>query len=226
MTVRDASSRGASRRSHRSAVANEVELARAGAKLIGTCRQPVLDELARGQRTAQGCEAERARAGRAAVRLGTTFGFVASRDVDLRGVRLVVGRAELCRRWPLRAPDSSVLRPGDIEEARCKQRRTRQPVRVAVIAHAGKRLESVHELRPDADGRIVFDYAELDLRLRALGLGTLDDYATVELGEEAWAGQVDLQRLREFRAAWHLRWVRSGRGSPGLFAVRYGSDGI
>lgn len=223
---RDGGARRVGHHALRNAVANEAELARAGAKLIGDCRQPLLDELARGQRSAAGCELERAQAGRAAVRLGTSFGFVASREVDLRGVRLVVGRAELCRRWPLRAADASVLRPSDIEDARCKQRRTREPLRVTVIARAGKRIADVHALLPDADGRVTFDYAELDLRLRALGLGNLDDYATVELGEDAWAGTVDLQRLREFRAAWHLRWVREGRGSAGLFAVRYGSDGI
>ncbi|MBL4684217.1 MAG: hypothetical protein JKY37_06490 [Nannocystaceae bacterium] len=74
---------------------------------------------------------------------------------------------------------------------------------------------------PDADGRISLSYSTLDLELRAAGLGTLDDFDRAEIGEGAWAGTVDLARLREFRASWHLQWIRAGRGAAGLFVARH-----
>lgn len=205
----------------RSALADPEAKDRAGRVLTGACRSTVLDELEAGQRSDHGCEAERRRGGRAATRLGDVFGYVASRDVDLRGVRLVVGRAVLCRRWPLRKPDNSVLRLPDIEAARCRPWRMRAPIEISVVGRDGTRVDAVMLLTPDEDGRVELSYGALDLRLRAQALGTLHDYAQVEIGRTAWAGTVDLERLRQFRASWHLRWIREGRGAPGLFAVRH-----
>lgn len=134
---------------------------------------------------------------------------------------MVVGKAVLCRRWPLRRETNSVLRPADVREAGCRLRRATRPVTVAVVDGAGRRIADVMTLRPDADGRIALSYGALDLELRAAGHGTLHDFDRAEVGQGGWAGTVDLARLREFRASWHLQWVRAGRGAPGLFVARH-----
>lgn len=202
-------------------MAGEAERARAGRSISGTCRDEILTELSLGRRLSKRCDLERRRAGRAAVRARRSFGFVSSREVDLRAVRLVVGRAVLCRRWPLREGEASVLRLEDVQAARCRTRRVREPIPVGVVRHDGSKAESVLMLRPDADGRVALSYGALDVELRARGLGPLAGFGRVEIGESAWAGVVDLTRLQEFRATWHLRWVADGQGSRGLFAARY-----
>ena len=57
-------------------------------------------------------------------------------------------------------------------------------------------------LTTDRDGRLVIRFASLDQALRALDQGELADYARIELGDEAWAGHVDLEQLLRFRADW------------------------
>ena len=122
---------------------------------------------------------------------------------------------------PLREADGSVLRKPDVDAAGCRTRRIKQAVPLTVIRDDGERFEAVMSVEPDAGGRIVVSYGALDLELRAAGLGTLYDFARIEVGQGGWAGIVDLVRLREFRANWHLRWIRAGRGAPGLFAARH-----
>lgn len=205
----------------RTAKADPDARERASYAVTGACRKTVLDELTIGRRLEDKCDADRRKAGRAAVRLGMQFGYVASRDVDLRGLRIVVARAVACRTWPLREADGSVLREPDIDAAGCRTRRIKQAVPLTVIRDDGERFEAVMSVEPDAGGRIVVSYGALDLELRAAELGTLYDFARIEVGEGGWAGVVDLVRLREFRANWHLRWIRAGRGAPGLFAARH-----
>jgi len=205
----------------RTARAGPSEAARASEQVAGSCRDVVLGELTAGRRRAQDCDRERRRAGRAAVRAAMSFGYVISREVDLHAVRMVVGKAVLCRRWPLRAPEGSVLRSTDIDTAGCRTRRVKTGIAVTVLSADGARQEGVMMLRPDADGRVALSYGALDLELRAQDLGALHDYVRVEVGVDGWAGTLDLQRLQEFRAGWHLRWVRGGRGAPLLFATRH-----
>ena len=205
----------------RTAKADPEARERASYAVTGPCRKKVLDELTTGRRLEAQCDADRRKAGRAAVRFGMQFGYVASRDVDLRGLRIVVGRAVACRTWPLRETEASVLRKPDIDAAGCRTRRIKQAVPLTVIREDGERFEAVTTVEPDGGGRIVVSYGALDLELRAAGLGTLYDFARIEVGQGGWAGVVDLARLREFRANWHLRWIRAGRGAPGLFAARH-----
>ena len=89
------------------------------------------------------------------------------------------------------------------------------------IDHAGGRHPLLEPIRTDRDGRTTLRFAAIDRALRALGAGSLDDYARIELGQAAWAGYVDLGQLLRFRADWHFNWVTRGRGTPGLFAVRH-----
>lgn len=205
----------------RTARADPQARERASYAVTGPCRKPLLDELTAGRRLEAQCEADRRKAGRAAVRFGMQFGYVASRDVDLRGLRIVVGRAVGCRTWPLRETEASVLRKPDIDAAGCRTRRMKDAIPLTVVRDDGERFEAVTTIEPDAGGRVVVSYGALDLELRAAGLGTLYDFATIEVGQGGWAGLVDLVRLREFRASWHLRWIRAGRGAPGLFAATH-----
>lgn len=177
-------------------------------------------ELAEGRKLEPECDEARRRAGRAAVRAGMSFGYVERRDVELRRIRLVLGRATTCRRWPLRDAAASVLRRDDVSEAGCSTRRARNPVAITLVPRAGEAV-TIEPLAPDGDGAVALSFSRLDLELRALGHGTLDDFIRIEIGEQAWAGTVDLEQLRSFRAQWHLAWVRRGRGVPGLFAARY-----
>lgn len=203
------------------AMAGEAERSRAGRSVTGTCRDEILNELSLGRRLSDRCDLERRRAGRAAVRVWRSFGFVASREVDLRAVRLVVGRAVMCRRWPLRQREASVLRVDDVQAAGCRTHRVRRPIPVSVVRDDGSRHDRIVMLAPSGDGRVTLGYGELDVELRARGLGPLEDFARVEIGEGAWAGVVDLARLRGFRASWHLHWLGDGHGSRRLFDARY-----
>lgn len=185
------------------------------------CRARVRQELVRGRRQGSGCAEDRQRVGRAVVGVFDAFGFVERQQVDLSSLRLTLGVARRCRQWPLRRPDRDVLRWADVAEAGCRLRRYQGELPLVFIDHAGGRHSPLEPIRTDRDGRATLRFATLDRALRALGAGSLDDYARIELGEAAWAGHVDLGQLLRFRADWHFNWVTRGRGTPGLFAVRH-----
>lgn len=190
-------------------------------ELSDRCREQVRGELRRGRREDGGCAEDRAIIGRAAVGLRDVLGFVERREVDLTSLRLTLGVARRCRQWPLRRSGRDVLRRTDVAEAGCRLRRYQGELSLTFIDHAGERHELVEPARTDRDGRVTLHFAAIDRTLRALGAGSLDDYARIELGEAAWAGHVDLGQLLRFRADWHFNWVTRGRGTPGLFAVRH-----
>jgi hypothetical protein len=154
------------------------------------------------------------------VRAGA-FGFVEQRAVDLVSLRLVLGVAQRCRQWPLRSPDRDVLRRPDVVVAGCRLRRYQGEVPLVLVDRQGQRHQPLPPLHTDRDGRVAVQFTALDHALRVLGEGSLDDYARIELGEEGWAGHVDLETLLRFRADWHLVWLARGRGAPGLFVVRH-----
>lgn len=190
-------------------------------ELSPRCRAQVLAELTEGRRRDEGCGEDREVAGRALVRRGDAFGFVERRAVDLAELRLVLGEARRCRQWPLRSPDRDVLRRTDVDGAGCRLRRHQGEVTLVLVDREGQRHEPLPPLRTDRDGRVTLRFAAVDRDLRALGRGTLDDYARIELGDAGWAGLVDLAQLLRFRADWHLTWLQHGRGAPGLFVVRH-----
>lgn len=178
-------------------------------------------ELVEGQRRGDGCGRDREALGRAMVRARDAFGFVERREVNLVTLRLVLGVARRCRQWPLRSPARDVLRRTDVDGAGCRLRRYQGEVSLVFVDREGRRHEPLPPVRTDRDGRVELEFAALDRGLRALGAGSLDDYARIELGDESWAGHVDLAQLLRFRADWYLTWVRRGRGTPGLFVVRH-----
>jgi len=186
----------------------------------GPCGEQVRDELRQGRR-GDGCVAERLRVGEEVVRGRDAFGFVERQQVDLVRLRLTLGWARRCDRWPLRHPDHDVLRRTEVAAAGCRLGRYEGPVPVVFFDHQGRRHQPLEPLRSDRDGRLTIRFAAIDRTLRSLGAGALEDYARIELGEGAWAGHVDLEQLLAYRADWHLTWVSRGRGAPGLFAVRH-----
>ena len=186
-----------------------------------SCRGSLLVELAQGRSAVEGCAPDRARLGRAlARRSGRSFGFVERRDVTLAHLRVVLGEARRCKRWPLRTADREVLDPRDVEGAGCRKRRYEGPVAVTVHDAEGRSL-TLPPVFADRDGNATIDFAEVDAHVRLAGGGTLRQWSSIELGHDGWAGKVDLRRLRAFRADWYRRWVSTGRGVPGLFVVAH-----
>lgn len=187
------------------------------------CRAQILDELIAGQRRQRtdGCAEDRERVGRALVRWRDDFGFVERRVVELAALRLVLGVAKRCRQWPLRSPGRNVLRRNDVDLAGCRVRRYEGPLTLTFVDHEGRTSSPLAPLHTDVDGRLMLRFASIDQALRALGRGELADYARIELGDDAWAGHVDLDQLLRFRADWHLSWIRRGRGTAGLFVAEH-----
>jgi hypothetical protein len=208
------------RRAPVAAPADATTLQRASELLAGsTCRERLIEELRTGTPEQPGCEADRRKLGRAlASRM--RFGFVERSDVQLWAIDLVLGDATRCREWPVRREGRAVLDPRDVATAGCRQRRHRGPVAVTLVDEAGERAR-LPALASDRDGRLRVTITEVDAASRAAGLGGLRHWRWIELGEGAWAGRIDLQKLHGFLADWHLRWVKQGRGVPGLFVVRH-----
>ena len=191
------------------------------APLSARCGEQVRAELVAGLRQDGACGSDREAVGRAVVHRRDAFGFVEQRAVDLTSLRLVLGEARRCRQWPLRSPGRDVLRRTDVAAAGCRLLRHQGEVAVVLVDREGRRRQPLPPMQPDRDGRLELRFAELDHALRVLGEGTLESYARIELGDDGWAGHVDLEQLLRFRADWHLTWLLRGRGTPGLFAVRH-----
>ncbi len=191
------------------------------ASLTDRCRDQVREEFEAGQRRDGKCREDREAAGRELVRRRDAYGFVERSAVDLSRVQLILGLARRCQQWPLRAPGRDVLRRTDVTDAGCRLRRYQGQVQLVFVDLAGDRFTPLPPVTTDEDGRFVLQFASVDRALRALGMGSIDDYSHIELGADAWAGRIDLVRLLSFRADWHLVWLGQGRGAPGLFVARH-----
>jgi hypothetical protein len=197
-------------------------VAEAEVRAEGGCRLQLRHQLRTGVRLLGDCDATESRAARQVVFAhGVRFGVVDHRRVDLAKVRMRLSEAMLCKGWPLTEVAGQVLHPTDAQRAGCVLRPYRGKVTVTAVSNAGTR-RPVLELQADRDGAVAFEFSEADAALRAdTDLG-LDAYARLEIGASAWAGAVDLVKLREFLADWHFAWVSRGRGSAALFAKRHG----
>lgn len=146
------------------------------------------------------------------------FGIVERTTVRLARVVLVLSEAHHCQRWPLREPRQPALDAGAAFAAGCRVRRYHGPLAIAVVDPEG-RERSLLAARTDADGRVEISLADLDARLRAGGRPGLSSHAELVLGDQGWAGRIDLKQLRAQLADWHLEWIKRGRGSPALFSA-------
>ncbi|MGB1015161.1 MAG: hypothetical protein ACPG4T_13590 [Nannocystaceae bacterium] len=189
-----------------------------------SCRQQVEQEVKQGRRLSTGCTQAREQLTRALIRTSKpspVFGVVEQRRADVDGVMLTLSVARNCHQWLLRSPDSDVLRPADLANARCRQSRYTGPLPLAGILANGTRVEAVHTLQIPETGRFSLTYATLEQSLVRQGQPGIDGFVRFELGHGGWAGTIDAEALRRGLREAHLRWVLAGRGVPALFAVRH-----
>ncbi len=205
------------------AIAPRELAAEAAVRADDGCRVAVREQLRTGVRRPGACDATELEAARRVVTAhGVRFGVVDHRKVDLAKVRMRLSEAVLCRGWPLPETPGHALHPTDAQQAGCVLRPYRGRMKLTAVAHDGARRD-VMELQVDRSGVVEFEFAELDAALRAAEQPGLDAWARLELGASAWAGAVDLVKLRAFLADWHFAWVSRGRGSAALFAKRHGA---
>lgn len=187
------------------------------------CGETLREQLLTGRAEAGDCSAVESAAARVTIlHNGVKFGIVDHRDVELDRVRLRLSEAGLCKGWPLPINDDAgvVLHGRDADRAGCVVRPYRGSLVLTAIDADGTRHQAAM-LDVDKNGEVVFEFAAVDASLRrAVGQG-LDAYAWLELGETAWAGTINLERMRGFIADWHFVWVARGRGSAALFAERH-----
>lgn len=150
-------------------------------------------------------------------------GVLEHRDVNLHRIRLQLGHGRACRLSELSdaAGDDGVLEGGEAGRAGCMVRLYRGVLPVYAVARGGTQREQVLTPRADGDGFVDLEFAEVDAVLAARGAGRLDDYERLELGTGAWAGTINLDRLRGFLSQWHYQWAKQGRGALGLFVARH-----
>lgn len=148
------------------------------------------------------------------------IGVVARRDVKLDRLELRLDEGRRCPRRRLPEPDGGVVTASAADGAGCRLYPYRGSLPVFAVRGSEPPVQ-VLTLETELDGSVTLPFARVDAWLRAQGEGSLDGYQRLDLGRGAWAGSVDLVRLRQFLADWHFRWVSRGRGSPGLFAVRH-----
>jgi len=195
------------------------ELAQMLADVDPGCRSEAERSL-RGGRARHACAKAAMQASRRRLRrTPQRFGVVLHRRVDLVGVRLVVAQATGCREWPT-SSRSRILAEFDALAAGCRLRPYRGALALVVVGKDGRRAETLR-VHADREGVVRFRFADVDRGVRVHGLGTLDDWTALQAGHDGWAGRFDLVRLRGLLADWHLGWVRRGRGSPALFALRH-----
>ncbi len=205
------------------AVAPTALMAEAAARAGAACSTELRQQLRTGSRLDGECDATSSTATRRVVSgHGVRFGVVDHRDVSLARVRMRLSEGLLCRGWPLPERSGQVLHTTDAQRAGCILRPYRGPVTLSAVTMDGRR-HRVLQLEADRDGRVSFEFSEADAALREATDTGLDSYARLEVGASAWAGVVDLVRLRSFLADWHFTWVKQGRGSAALFAKRHGT---
>jgi hypothetical protein len=205
----------------RSFVPRADELASMLVDVSTRCRSSA-ERAWRGGQSAQACVVDTMRAGRRRLRRHPShFGVVVHRHVDLVGARLVLAQASSCREWPTPRRDR-VLSEFDALAAGCHLRPYRGPLQLVLLDGKGRRVGAV-PVRADREGVVAIRFADIDAAARDRGLGSLDRYGAIAVGHDGWGGRFDLGRLRGFLADWHWSWVRRGRGSPALFALRHGA---
>ena len=187
------------------------------------CGASLHEQLTSGVATRGECSAVESPAARATIlHNGVRFGVVDHRRVELDEVRLRLSEARLCKGWPLPVDDDQgvVLHPTDADRAGCLVRTYQGQLEITAIDREGQRHQAAL-LEVDRDGVVTFEFAAIDAALRRnVGQG-LDAYPWLELGETAWAGTINLDRMRGLIADWHFVWVARGRGSAALFAQRH-----
>lgn len=195
------------------------ELAQMVADVDPRCRSEAERSLRGGRARHECAKAAMQSSRRRLRRTPERFGVVLHRRVDLVGVRLVVAQATGCRVWPT-SSRSRILGEHDALSAGCRLRPYRGALALVLVGADGRRAETVR-VHADREGVVQFRFADVDMAVRDRGLGTLDDWTALQAGRDGWAGRFDLVRLRDLLADWHLGWVRRGRGSPALFALRH-----
>jgi hypothetical protein len=186
------------------------------------CRDRVVGSFRQGQLLDSGCDEWVEKGGRALLRQngrGTAFGVVERKAVDAAGVRLVVAKANGCRRWPLRRARRTTLDQATANSAGCRVSRYRGKVTLSVRNRGGVAVSML--IRTDVDGRADASFAEIDEWLEEHEGRSLDSFDVLELGVGGWAGSIDLGRVRKLTADLHLGWVVRGWGVPALFAKRH-----
>ena len=206
-----------------SAVAPSELADQVAARAGETCGASLHDQLTTGLASPGDCNAVESSAARATIlHNGVRFGIVDHRQVELDSVRLRLSEARLCRGWPLplEGDQGVVLHQRDADRAGCIVRPYGGELELTAIDEDGQRHHAA-TVQVDRDGVATFEFAEVDANLRRnVGQG-LDAYRWLELGETAWAGTINLERMRSFIADWHFVWVARGRGSAALFAERH-----
>jgi hypothetical protein len=203
------------------AIAPRMLVAEASVRADTSCRSVLRRQLETGVRRLGDCDATESTAARRVVAAhGVRFGIVDHRKIDLAKVRMRLSEAVWCRGWPLPDEPGHVLHTTDAQQAGCVVRPYRGKVTLTAVGHDGARHE-VQVLDADRDGLLAFEFSEIDAALRADTDRGLDDWVRLEIGAAAWAGAVDLAKLRGFLADWHFTWVSQGRGSAALFAKRH-----
>lgn len=146
-------------------------------------------------------------------------GWVKTQRVDLVALRVQLEVATGCRERPEPADQSSVLRRPQILAAQCRSSPFEGELPVYGVAHDGTRTPRLFSLAVTS-GAVSLRFVDLEATLDAMEVppGAL---ASLELGEEAWAGTVQLERLEAFLARWHFHWVARGRGSAALFIAAH-----
>lgn len=186
----------------------------------GDCQEEIVEELASGTegRVGAKCMAERERARQR--HSAGHFGFIRQRRASLRGVTLLLGEGIRCRKLPLRAPDFAVLTERRVRDSGCYTRDFDGSLRLYGVRGDGEVVRIGYLVAQG--GKLALRYADIDAQARASGwLDGLDAFKAIELGDEGWAGTIDLERLRLFLGNWHFDWIERGRGSAGLFAAAH-----
>lgn len=190
---------------------------------VGVCKETLEQELRAGRRSGPLCAMQRDRVLAALAKLEprAAFGVVVQHRSTPQGATLILALARRCKRWPLQHPDRTVLNVADLQGARCHVERFSGPLSITARGRDGLRHEAIVDVIVSAEGHAVIDYAALDDAFKRLGFSGLDAFERLELGPGAWAGELDLARLRTALADAHFSWIARGRGVPALFAVRH-----
>ncbi|GEM_PF-1665938 len=197
----------------------EASVSIASIEMGHACGRQLQAELEEGV-AGEGCERARKAVQRGLARRNgrrARFGWIEGRTVDLRGLHLRVGEAYACKDWPLRRAGENVLWGHQVAGANCRRRPFKGIMLLSGLTHDGRSIPLFE--RTIRDGVFDLSYARLDRRLKLAGLGGLAAFDRIEFGVAAWAGTLDAVRLRQFQAAWHIRWISQGRGIPGLFVA-------
>jgi len=156
-----------------------------------------------------------------APRRAVRFGVVERRAVDLNGITLVLETARGCRRWPVRVAGLDILTPLAARAAQCRLERYEGSLPVFGFTEdaPGRPVEvATLDVR---EGIARLTYADLDRQSATRDASHPWKLTRLQLGDAAWAGQVDLTAVRDILGSYHFEWVARGRGAPGLFVAAH-----